>query len=270
MIAEKDIDNTTAIFSIEVRAITKTNHEPLHLQNLRKAADDDPQYPKLKRYTLHGFPKHCRQLPNNCRCYRKQSYPLWMSPLDTHQNNFMTHTKVWKKEQDWWYIGQAWTVTSITSALLSNHWEPIMCKAQPTRPFQAITADFCSYAGLITVVWHCTNDQQQHHSTTDFSPQSCCTGVPGQSRDTFYLPRVHLSMGLWAYYLQINDKAEAAVKSIIQTVRNGRHLDENKLIRALLQYRNAPSCNDGQSPAQKLYGHRIQDTLTAHRFRVAT
>ena len=28
-----------------------------------------------------------------------------------------------------------------------------------------------------------------------------------------------------------------------------------------LQYRNTPSCKDGQSPAQKMYGRPIQDTL---------
>ena len=42
-------------------------------------------------------------------------------------------------------------------------------------------------------------------------------------------------------------------------------IDENKLARALLQYRNTPSHKDGLSPAQKLYGRPIQDTLPAHR-----
>ena len=32
-----------------------------------------------------------------------------------------------------------------------------------------------------------------------------------------------------------------------------------------MQYRNTPSCKDGLSPAQKLYGRPIQDTLPAHR-----
>ena len=31
----------------------------------------------------------------------------------------------------------------------------------------------------------------------------------------------------------------------------------------MLQYRNTPSCKDGLSPAQKLFGHPIQDTLPA-------
>jgi len=45
----------------------------------------------------------------------------------------------------------------------------------------------------------------------------------------------------------------------------GRTLDEDKLCRALLQYHNTPSCEDGTSPVQKLYGHPVQDSLPAHR-----
>ena len=69
-------------------------------------------------------------------------------------------------------------------------------------------------------------------------------------------------------YPQSNGKAEATVKSIKKIVRsawNGRSLNENKLTRALLQYRNTPSRKDGLSPTQKLYGQPIQDTLPAHR-----
>ena len=55
------------------------------------------------------------------------------------------------------------------------------------------------------------------------------------------------------------------MKKIIYTSWNGRSLDHNKFCRALLQYRNTPSRKDGLSPAQKLYGHPVQDTLPAHR-----
>ena len=43
------------------------------------------------------------------------------------------------------------------------------------------------------------------------------------------------------------------------------YLDDEILCQALLQYRNTPSRRDGKSPAQKLYGHPVQDTLPAHR-----
>ena len=55
------------------------------------------------------------------------------------------------------------------------------------------------------------------------------------------------------------------MKKIIRTSWNGRHLDEDKLCRALLQYRNTPSHKDGLSPAQKLYGRPVQDMPPAHR-----
>ena len=69
-------------------------------------------------------------------------------------------------------------------------------------------------------------------------------------------------------YPQSNGKAEATVKSMKKIIRaawNGRQLDEDMLCRALLQYRNTPSCKDGLSPAEKLYGRPVQDTLPAHR-----
>ena len=54
------------------------------------------------------------------------------------------------------------------------------------------------------------------------------------------------------------------MKKVIRSVWNKRFLDEDKLCKALLQYRNTPSARDGLSPAQKLFGHPIQDTLPAH------
>ena len=69
-------------------------------------------------------------------------------------------------------------------------------------------------------------------------------------------------------YPQGNGKIEATVKSmkkLIQTSWTGRHIDDDKLTRALLQYRNTPSRKDGLSPAMKLFGKPIQDTLLAHR-----
>lgn len=52
---------------------------------------------------------------------------------------------------------------------------------------------------------------------------------------------------------------------IICTAWNGRQLDEDLLCRALLQYRNTPARKEGLSPAQKLHGRPVQDTLLAHR-----
>ena len=42
-------------------------------------------------------------------------------------------------------------------------------------------------------------------------------------------------------------------------------MDKTILCQALIQYHNTPSAKDGLSPAQKLYGHPIQDTLPVHQ-----
>jgi len=68
-------------------------------------------------------------------------------------------------------------------------------------------------------------------------------------------------------YPQSNGKIEATVKSmkkLIEASWTGARLDEGKLARALLQYRNTPSRRDGLSPAQKLFGRPVQDMLPAH------
>ena len=70
------------------------------------------------------------------------------------------------------------------------------------------------------------------------------------------------------HYPQSNGKAESALKSmkkLISASWTGNSVDWNKLPRTLLQYRNTPCRKDGRSPAQKLFGHPVQDTLPAHR-----
>ena len=44
----------------------------------------------------------------------------------------------------------------------------------------------------------------------------------------------------------------------------GTYLEGDKLCKALLQYRNTPSLRDELCPAQKLFGHPLQDTIPAH------
>jgi len=55
------------------------------------------------------------------------------------------------------------------------------------------------------------------------------------------------------------------MKKLIYTAWNGHSLDHSKFCRALLQYRNTLSRKDGLSPAQKLCGHPVQNSLPAHR-----
>ena len=135
---------------------------------------------------------------------------------------------------------------------------------------------------LIRLARNHTNEDQHHDRKAGVSTQIVILShwCPRQSMDrprpTVHipgLPKVCETMGLQTRYLitkvsQGNGKAEATVKSMKKIIRSawrGRSLDENKLARALLQYRNTPSRKDGLAPAQKLYGRPIQDTLPAHR-----
>ena len=55
------------------------------------------------------------------------------------------------------------------------------------------------------------------------------------------------------------------MKKIISSTWNRSSADWEKLCCALLQYRNTPYRKDALSPAQKLFGHPVQDHLPAHR-----
>ncbi len=69
------------------------------------------------------------------------------------------------------------------------------------------------------------------------------------------------------HYPQSNGKAEATVKSMKKlnsSAWTSRGVNWNRLSCSLLQYRNTPCRKDSLSPAQKLFGHPVQDTLPAH------
>lgn len=175
--------------------------------------------------------------------------------------------------------------------LPSQQKEPIVTKPRPQRPFQEIAADFCYHAGrFYLIVVDCYTDWPTiipmgtditaSHLNAGLRELFSRTAIP----DIFWSDRgpqftskeFKLFTSQWGFhhqtstphYPQSNGRAEAAVKSmkrIIKAAWNGRSIDEEKLCRALLQYRNTPSRKDNLSPAQKLYGHPIQDTLPAHR-----
>ena len=175
--------------------------------------------------------------------------------------------------------------------LPSNCKEPIIIKSRPSRPFQETAADFCCYAGRQYLIWvDCYTDwpiivsmdknTTTEHLMTAFRRIFTQTAVPDilwTDRGPQFMAHQFQSFAQqWGfkhltstpYYPQSNGKAEATVKSmkkIIRTSWRGSRLDEDSLCRALLQYRNTPSRKDGLSPAQKLYGCPVQDTLPVHK-----
>ena len=169
--------------------------------------------------------------------------------------------------------------------------EPMLTCPQATRPFQELAIDLAhvNAHNYLTMV-DCYTDRPSLHllrkSTTSSVIISALrnyflrTAVPdivysdgGPQFTSHAFTAFLLGWGVVhvissPYYPQSNGKAEAAVKSMKKLIRgswNNRTIDEDKLARALLQYRNTPTKRDGASPARKLFGHPVQDTIPVHK-----
>ena len=169
-----------------------------------------------------------------------------------------------------------------------NHSSP--SPGRPIRPFQEIAVDFFTYGGRqFLVIIDCytywpgiiqmgTNTTASHLIAA-LLDNFCRCGVP----DTLWSDQgpqftSHMFQAFttaWGFkhvmssptYPQSNGKAESAVKSMkkfIEAAWVQHRLDKEKLVRALLQYRNTPSRRDGLSPPQKPFGKPIHNTLPAH------
>ena len=175
--------------------------------------------------------------------------------------------------------------------LPSNPQGPIQSKPRPTRPFQHVAVDFAQHGGcqfLITVdcftdwpdVFVMGDDTSSRALIDKARTLFCRSAAPdvfwSDQGPQFMADKLQTFLKDWGVihktssprYLQSNGKAEATVKSmkkLIAAAWKGRSLDQDKLHRSLMQYRNTPCPRDGRSPAQKLYGHPVQDTLPAHR-----
>ena len=175
--------------------------------------------------------------------------------------------------------------------LPSNPKEQLVLKPRPDRPFQEIAIDFCSYGGHdFLIIVDCFTDWPEivHMGRNTTTPRLlialrqafCRSGAPDivwSDQGPQFTSKLFREFATeWGFrhqmssprYPQSNGKAEAAVKSmknLISATWMGSQLDEAKIARALLQYRNTPSRRDGLSPAQKLFGRPVQDTLPAHR-----
>ena len=185
-------------------------------------------------------------------------------------------------------------VTSCTQCqdhLPSNNKEPLLPKPKPTQPFQETAADFCCHVGRQYLIWvDCYSDwpiivSMGKDTTTnrllaalrEIFSQTAVPDILWTDRGPQFMAKRFQSFARqWGfvhctstpYYPQSNGKAEATVKSmkkIIRSARNGRYLEEDTLCRAIMQCHNTPSWKDGLSPAQKLFGQPLQDTLPAHR-----
>ena len=69
MLAENDESNNQEPSAADVRAIHRDGLESTQLQELRKLAEEDNEYQKLKEYVINGFPDHRHLLLECCRHY---------------------------------------------------------------------------------------------------------------------------------------------------------------------------------------------------------
>ena len=169
--------------------------------------------------------------------------------------------------------------------------EPLIQKPKPLQPFQEIAVDYCTYSGQqFLIIADCFTDWTEiipmgqnaltHRLITALRQTFCRTAVPdtlwSDGGPQFTANAFMIFATQWRFthrispprYPQSNGKIEATVKSmkkILAASWDHRHLNEDKLCCALLQYHNTPSHKDGLSPAKKLFGHPIQDTLPTHR-----
>ena len=148
--------------------------------------------------------------------------------------------------------------------------EPILLKPKPTWPFQEIARDFCTHAAhKFLIIVDCFSDWPEiiHMGTNTTTPRLltalkqtfCHSGAPDivwSDRGPQFTSKLFHDFSMeWGFqhntstptYLQSNGKAEVAVKSmkkLIQTAWTGSQVDEGRLARSLLQYRNTPSRRD--------------------------
>jgi len=174
--------------------------------------------------------------------------------------------------------------------LPANAKETMITKPIPNRPFLHIAADFAAYGEKqFLIIVDCKTDWpdiiEMGHDTTAkkltkaLRDHFCHTAVPDilwsdggpqfTSKYTAdFLERWYVPHNVSSpHYPQSISKAEATVQSmkkLISAAWTGRSVNWDQLSCLLLQYCNTPCSKDGLSPAQKLFGHLIQDTLPAH------
>ena len=167
----------------------------------------------------------------------------------------------------------------------------MISKPKPERPFQQVAADFAQYGGRdFLIVVDCKTDWpdviDMGHDTTAtklinvLTTLFCRTAVPdilwsdgGPQFTSALFAKFLRDWGVHHItssprYPQSNGKIEATVKSmksLIVAAWTGRKTNGHQLDKSLLHYRNTPCRRDGLSPAQKLFGCPVQDSLPAHR-----
>ena len=171
--------------------------------------------------------------------------------------------------------------------LSSQQKEQLILEATPARVFQAVSADYFSWAGrtyLVYVdrlsgwpfVFHCSGGTSAKDLVSSLRIAFAATGAPKTLRTDggpqFAARHTRDFLRRWGvthqiptpYFPQSNGHAEAAVKTVkrlIQKVCHRGDLDTDAFAQGLLELRNSPRA-DGRSPAQVLYGRPLRSAVS--------
>ena len=66
---EQDFHNMPGLSCAEIRTILAPGDDSLKMEALKQCVSEDMEYQQLRKIILEGFPKHCSELPESCRCY---------------------------------------------------------------------------------------------------------------------------------------------------------------------------------------------------------
>ena len=186
LLAEGDEENHQEPSAAEIRAIHRDGLESTRLQELRKLAEADDEYQRLKDYVLKDFPDHRQSLHECCKRYWQarqhlsiedgllthgcqlfipsQMRPKVLSQLhEAHQGSTRTkqraHLTVYWPGMDNDIDNMVYACKQCQDYLPSQPKETIMSKPQPQRPFQEVAGDFCYHAGrYYLIVVDCYSD----------------------------------------------------------------------------------------------------------------
>ena len=318
-LAESDPQLGPEVSVSEIRSVSCMGLTlPTRLRDLRDQAAQDTEYQALHSTILNGFPANRHQLAESCKQFwgirqhlsvdndlivygcrllipRAMRRQVLADLHEAHQGAVRTKQRA-RLTVYWPGINNDIDNTIAACQLCQDHLpsnpkEPIVSKPRPTRPFQEVAIDFCTYGGkqFLIIVDCCTDwpdivpmgtNTTTRHLISTLQSAFCRTAIPdilwSDGGPQFTSLMFSTFANQWGFthqtssprYPQSNGKVEATVKSMKKLLAaswDHRHLNNDKLCRTLLQYRNTPSRRDGLSPAQKLFGHPVQDTLPAHR-----
>lgn len=182
--------------------------------------------------------------------------------------------------------------SSWTEMMPSNPREPLKPHEEATRPFEQIHADFAAVRGRNFLILVDQFSGLPHVAT--FQSAGVTARQLIEAVRSFFIGGAGIPVKLWSdngppfssaefkaflsdwgvehgtsspYHPQSNGIAEAAVKSmkkVIEGCWSKGAFDSDAFAKALLLFRNTPR-SGGASPAQKVYGRPVKDSLPAHR-----